>query len=131
MLKKYISVYACITALAWIGFRLLCTESMLMQFFIIFMILLLPMAYLIMFFIEPDFTVKQKYICCIACIFISLTAYLLSNSVDDAYHAISLSDGLGHAFLHIFFTFYTCIIIPAILLIGTIICHIISHKKKR
>ena len=131
MLKKYISVYACITAVIWMGLRLFHTESFLIQFLILFTMLFSPMAYVVLFFIESELTIKQKYLCCFACILIALTAHFLTKFVNDTYRPTSLSDGLGYAFVHIFFTFYTNIIVPAILLIGTIICHIISLKKKR
>lgn len=90
--------------------------------------LIIPFGFILMFFMERNYSLKQRFVTCVLCFIVSLLIFYFTQSTDYLeYNSESLSEGLGFAF----FVFYINIGLPAIMLLGTIVKSIIVIIKEK
>lgn len=131
MLRKYLSLYTGICLVTYLGFYLFYNGDILGSWF---GFLIMPFGFILMFFLERNYSLKQRFITCALCFIVSLLIFYFTQSTDYLEHnSESLSEGLGFALVYVFFVFYINIGLPVIMLLGTVlksIIFIIKEKRK-
>lgn len=137
MLRKYLSLYTGICLVTYLGFYLFYNGDILGSWFgflILLISLIMPFGFILMFFLERNYSLKQRFITCALCFIVSLLIFYFTQSTDYLEHnSESLSEGLGFALVYVFFVFYINIGLPVIMLLGTVlksIIFIIKEKRK-
>lgn len=137
MLRKYLSLYTGISLVTYLGFYLFYNGDILSSwigFLMLLTVLIMPFGFLLMFFLERNYSLKQRFITCVLCFIVSLLIFYFTQSTDYLEHnSESLSEGLGFALVYVFFVFYINIGLPIIMLLGTVlksIIFIIKEKRK-
>lgn len=135
MLRKYLSLYTGICLVTYLGFYLFYNGDILgswVGFLMLLIALIMPFGFILMFLLERDYRLKQRFITCVLCFIISLLIFYFTQSTDYLeYNSESLSEGLGFALVYVFFVFYINIGLPAIMLLGTIVKSIIVIIKEK
>lgn len=137
MLRKYLSLYTGISLVTYLGFYLFYNGDILSSwigFLMLLTVLIMPFGFLLMFFLERNYSLKQRFITCVLCFIVSLLIFYFTQSTDYLeYNSESLSECLGFALVYVFFVFYINIGLPIIMLLGTVlksIIFIIKEKRK-
>lgn len=135
MLRKYLSLYTGISLVTYLGFYLFYNGDILSSwigFLMLLTVLIMPFGFLLMFFMERNYSLKQRFVTCVLCFIVSLLIFYFTQSTDYLeYNSESLSEGLGFALVYVFFVFYINIGLPAIMLLGTIVKSIIVIIKEK
>ena len=137
MLRKYLSLYTGISLVTYLGFYLFYNRNILgnwIGFLMLLTALIIPFGFILMFFMERNYSLKQRFVTCVLCFIVSLLIFYFTQSTDYLeYNSESLSEGLGFALVYVFFVFYINIGLPIIMLLGTVlksIIFIIKEKRK-
>ena len=135
MLRKYLSLYTGISLVTYLGFYLFYNRNILgnwIGFLMLLTALIIPFGFILMFFMERNYSLKQRFVTCALCFIVSLLIFYFTQSTDYLEHnSESLSEGLGFVLVYVVFVFYINIGLPIIMLLGTVIRSIIFIVKEK